>query len=79
MLASTGLLASITTRDNSMMGTPHTHIATTSTHLWESFSFIFKQVHYNFVYLQFLLQANPTRLLTVQLFGDLLSNWRHLL
>jgi hypothetical protein len=45
----------------------------------EAFSFILKQVHYNFVYIQLLLQANPTGLLEVQLFGDLFSYWRHLL
>jgi hypothetical protein len=43
------------------------------------FSFILKQVQYNFDCTHALLQANPTRLLEVQLFGDLLSNWRHLL
>jgi hypothetical protein len=61
------------------MGTPHTYIATTSTHLWKFFSFILKQVHHNFVYIQLLLQANPTGLLEVQLLGDLLSYWHHLL
>jgi hypothetical protein len=35
------------------MGTPHTYIATKSTHFME-------QVHYSFVYIQLLLQANPT-------------------
>jgi hypothetical protein len=45
----------------------------------EAFSFILKQVHYNFVYIQLLLQANPTGLLEVQLFGDLFSYWSHLL
>jgi hypothetical protein len=39
----------------------------------EVFSFILKQVHYNFVCLQLLLQANPTGLLEVQLSGDLFS------
>jgi hypothetical protein len=43
------------------------------------FSFILKQVQYNFAYIQLLLQANPTRLLEVQLSGDLFSYWRHLL
>jgi hypothetical protein len=43
------------------------------------FLFTFKQVYYNFVYLQLLLQANPTGLLEVKLLGDLFSNWRHLL
>jgi hypothetical protein len=43
------------------------------------FSFILKQVQYNFVYIQLLLQANPTGLLEVQLFGNLFSYWRHLL
>jgi hypothetical protein len=38
-----------------------------------------KQVHYNFVYIQSLLQANPTELLKVQLLGDLFSYRRHLL
>jgi hypothetical protein len=61
------------------MGTLHTYIATTSTHLWKFFSFKFKQVHYNFVYIQLLLQANPTGLLEVQLLGDLFSYWHHLL
>jgi hypothetical protein len=61
------------------MGTLHTYIATTSTHLWKFFSFKLKQVHYNFVYIQFLLQANPTGLLEVQLLGDLFSYRRHLL
>jgi hypothetical protein len=32
----------------------------TSTHSMEVFSLILKQVHYNFVYIQLLLQANPT-------------------
>jgi hypothetical protein len=45
----------------------------------EVFSFIHKQVQYNFVYIQPLLQANPTGLLEVQLSGDLFSYWRHLL
>jgi hypothetical protein len=45
----------------------------------EAFSFILTQVHYNFVYIQLLLQANPTGLLEVQLSGDLFSYWRHLL
>jgi hypothetical protein len=45
----------------------------------EAFSFILKQVYYNFVYRQLLLQANPTGLLEVQLSGDLFSYWRHLL
>jgi hypothetical protein len=45
----------------------------------EVFSFILKQVQYNFVYIQPLLQANPTGLLEVQLSGDLFSYWRHLL
>jgi hypothetical protein len=31
------------------------------------------------LFIQLLLQANPTRLLEVKLLGDLLSNWRHLL
>jgi hypothetical protein len=44
----------------------------------EVFSFILKQVQYNFVYIQLLLQANPTGLLEVQLSGDLFSYWRHL-
>jgi hypothetical protein len=47
--------------------------------LWKFFSFKFKQVHYNFVYIQLLVQANPTGLLEVQLLGDLFSYWRHLL
>jgi hypothetical protein len=38
-----------------------------------------QQVHYNFDYIQLLLQANPTRLLEVQLFSDLFSYWCHLL
>jgi hypothetical protein len=46
------------------MGTPHTYLATTST-LMEVFSFIFKKVHYNFVYTQLLLQDKPTGLLEV--------------
>jgi hypothetical protein len=45
----------------------------------EIFSFTLKQVQYNFVYIQLLLQANPTGLLEVQLSGDLFSYWRHLL
>jgi hypothetical protein len=45
----------------------------------EVFSFILKQVHYNFVYLQLLLRANHTGLLEVELLGDLFSNRRHLL
>jgi hypothetical protein len=45
----------------------------------EVFSFILKQVQYNFVYTQLLLQGNPKRLLKVQLSGDLFSYWRHLL
>jgi hypothetical protein len=45
----------------------------------EVFSFILKQVQYNFVYIQPLLQANPTGLLEVQLSGELFSYWRHLL
>jgi hypothetical protein len=45
----------------------------------EVFSFILKQVKYNFVYTQLLLQANPTGLLEVQLSGDMFSYWRHLL
>jgi hypothetical protein len=61
------------------MGTPHTYITTTSTHLWKFFSFILKQVHYKFVYIQLLLQANPTGVLEVQLLGDLFSYWCHLL
>jgi hypothetical protein len=54
-------------------------MATTSTHLWKLFSFKRKQVHYNFVYIKFLLQANPTGLLEVQLLSDLFSYQRHLL
>jgi hypothetical protein len=50
-----------------------------STHLWKFLSFKLKQVHYNIVYIQLLLQANPTGLLEVQLLGDLFSYWRHLL
>jgi hypothetical protein len=61
------------------MGTPHTYIATTSTHLRKFFSFKLKQVHYIFVYIQLVLQANPTGLLEVQLLGDLFSYQRHLL
>jgi hypothetical protein len=45
----------------------------------EVFSFILKQVQYNFVYIQLLLQPNPTGLLEVQLSGDWFSYWRHLL
>jgi hypothetical protein len=45
----------------------------------EVFLFILKQVQYNFVYIQLLLQANPKGLLEVQLSGDLFSYWRHLL
>jgi hypothetical protein len=45
----------------------------------EAFSFILKQVHYNFFHIQLLLQANPTGLLEIQLFSDLFSYWRHLL
>jgi hypothetical protein len=33
------------------MGTPHIHIATTSTHFMEVFSLKLKQVHHNFVYI----------------------------
>jgi hypothetical protein len=43
------------------------------------FSFILKQVHYNFVHIELLLQANPTGLLEVQLSGNLFRYWRHLL
>jgi hypothetical protein len=39
----------------------------------EAFSFILKQVHYNFVHIQLLLQANPTGLLEVQLFDNLFN------
>jgi hypothetical protein len=42
-------------------------------------SFILKQVHYNFVYIQLLLRANLTGLLEIQLLGNLSSNGRHLL
>jgi hypothetical protein len=45
----------------------------------EVFSFILKQVQYNFVYIQLFLQANPIGLLEVQLSRDLFSYWRHLL
>jgi hypothetical protein len=45
----------------------------------EVFSFILKQVQYNFVYIQLLLQANPIGLLEVYLSDDLISYWRHLL
>jgi hypothetical protein len=45
----------------------------------EAFSFILKQVQYNFAYIQLLLQANPTGLLEVQLSRDLFSYSRHLL
>jgi hypothetical protein len=60
-------------------GTPHSQIAITSTHLWKFPSFILKQVHYNFVYVQPLLQANPIGLLEVELLGNLFVNGRHLL
>jgi hypothetical protein len=57
---STGLLPSTTTRDNSTDGHSAFYIATTSTHLVEVFSLTLKQVRYNFVYIQLLLQVNPT-------------------
>jgi hypothetical protein len=55
---STGLLPSTTTHDNSTDGHSAYNIVTTSTHSMEVFSLILKQVHYNFVYIQSLLQAN---------------------
>jgi hypothetical protein len=40
---------------------------------------MFKQVHYNLVYMQILLRANFTGLLEVELLGDLFSNGCYLL
>jgi hypothetical protein len=75
-----GLVPSTTTRDNFTDGHSAYNIATTSTHSMEVFSLILKQVHYNFVYIQLLLQTNPTGyVLEVQLLGDFLRNRRHLL
>jgi hypothetical protein len=60
------------------MGTPHIHIATTSTHFMEAF-FLNKFIKTLFI-LQLLPKANPTgQLLEVQLLRNLFGDWRHLL
>jgi hypothetical protein len=46
---------------------------------WNFFHHILKEVHYNFVYIQSLLQANPIGLRKVQLLGYLFSYRLHLL
>jgi hypothetical protein len=47
---------------------------------WKPFHHILKQVHYSFVYVQLLLQANPTGyLLEIQLLRDMLGDRCHLL
>jgi hypothetical protein len=75
-----GLLASTTTRNNSTMRTPHTHFATTSTHLREVFliSYLNKFITTLFIY-YYCYKLTLQELLTVKLLGDLLSNGRHLL
>jgi hypothetical protein len=55
------LLSSPATRNISMISTPHTYTATTSTHfqpyIMEDFSFNFKQVHHNFVYITYIVMS----------------------